>query len=108
VSKKEGSGFLDGLFFGSLVGGVVGILFAPHAGEETREYVKNRIDEFSDNSDQVVQELKDGSQKAINQTKEAVESGIDKLTYAISEAKKAAQQKHEELEKEQNIEEEGA
>ncbi|MEG0310587.1 MAG: YtxH domain-containing protein, partial [Eubacterium sp.] len=33
--------FVGGLFIGTIVGGALGILFAPNSGEETRNKMKN-------------------------------------------------------------------
>ena len=108
MADKKGSGFLDGLFFGGVLGGVLGLLFAPHTGSETRNNLKTKVDEFSENSDKVVGELKETSDKVLSQTKKVVETGLDNLSLAVAEAKKAAQAKKEELENEAKLNEEGA
>jgi len=41
-----GSHFLEGLILGGLVGAALGILFAPHAGEKTREQLKKKLQEM--------------------------------------------------------------
>ena len=99
MTKEKGSSFLDGLLFGGALGAALGILFAPQTGDDTRAVIKTKVNEMSENSDQVVQELKDNSEKVLNQTKRAVETGLDNFSYALAEAKKAAQSKREELEK---------
>jgi gas vesicle protein len=40
------SNFLAGMLVGALVGAAVGIIFAPEAGEETRERVKEGAKKF--------------------------------------------------------------
>jgi len=45
--EKNGE-LLKGLFIGGLIGVVLGILFAPKSGKETREDVIRKTDEFLD------------------------------------------------------------
>lgn len=108
MAKEKGSSFLDGLFFGGVLGAALGILFAPQTGDDTREKIKTKLNELGENSDQVVKELKENSEKVLVHTKKAIETGLDNFSYALAEAKKAAQDKKDELEKEATNHEEGA
>ncbi len=38
--------FLGGIVCGALVGAAAGVLLAPQSGEETREYLRSRLDEI--------------------------------------------------------------
>jgi len=40
--------FISGVLVGALIGAAVGLLFAPEAGEETRERIKERAGDFKD------------------------------------------------------------
>lgn len=55
-AKKDKSRFL----LGALLGGVLGVLFAPKKGKETREKVKEELDDLKDKVDKVSEE---GSKK---------------------------------------------
>jgi gas vesicle protein len=100
MSEKQGSSYFNGFFFGGVLGAVLGLLFAPETGDEVREKVKAKIDALQQDSEGVVAEMKEVSTKIINQTKESMEIGFDKLSLAIEEAKRAAQEKRAELENE--------
>ena len=45
--KGSGPGFGAGILLGLAVGAILGFLFAPHSGKETREMMKNKADEVS-------------------------------------------------------------
>ncbi len=46
ASENEGSSFLTGLLLGGIIGAVLGLLFAPQPGEQTREQLRARADEI--------------------------------------------------------------
>ncbi|MDD4179816.1 MAG: YtxH domain-containing protein [Candidatus Margulisbacteria bacterium] len=44
--ENKGSGLLDGLLLGGLIGAALGILFAPKTGEEMRASLQARLKEY--------------------------------------------------------------
>lgn len=46
-NSGNGPGFFNGLLLGFIIGGVLGLLFAPQSGEKTREQLRSRIDEVA-------------------------------------------------------------
>ncbi len=44
MTKDSGSGFVTGLIMGALIGVVVGFLYAPQSGTETRRLVKEKTE----------------------------------------------------------------
>jgi gas vesicle protein len=90
---EEGGGkfayFLAGLGIGSLVG----ILFAPRAGEETREMLTNRYDEgreqFAKRGREVREQAEDyieRGRRAVGRTKDNLQSAVDAGKQAYREA----------------------
>ena len=77
--------FLPGLIFGALVGGLLGVLFAPEAGDKTRIKIKNK-------GEKVLQETKVAAKKY---KKQAIDPQIKVL-------KKEIKKKATELEKSAN------
>lgn len=45
--ENSGSNFLAGVFLGTVIGLVLGILFAPQPGEKSREQLRTKIDELT-------------------------------------------------------------
>jgi len=56
---------------GVAVGGILGILFAPASGKETREKIKETIGEIEDKAKEKVEKIKELAQNAIEKGKEA-------------------------------------
>lgn len=44
MTKDSGSGFFAGLIMGALIGVVVGFMYAPQSGTETRRLVKEKAE----------------------------------------------------------------
>ena len=44
-------GFIKGILFGSLVGGIGGLLLAPRSGKETQEKIREELDDWTDLKD---------------------------------------------------------
>lgn len=74
TEEKEQSNLLDGLILGGLIGAALGIVFAPSAGDETREKIKEKLEEL----------------------------GLDELLERFSEAFEAGKKEAERVLKEEN------
>lgn len=73
--------FIGGIILGALLGGVLGLLFAPFSGETARQKIK----ELSENKDDLIQDTKDKTETLIHKTKEAIENGFEKISTMIQE-----------------------
>lgn len=56
--KHSGPGFMSGVFWGTLVGAVLGVLYAPKSGEETRKKLKDTADKVQEKGEKVIGEAK--------------------------------------------------
>ncbi|HUO35517.1 MAG TPA: YtxH domain-containing protein [Candidatus Acidoferrum sp.] len=77
--------FLVGLGIGALVG----ILFAPKSGEETREYLSNRADEGRDYAQKKARELRERAEDLIERSKEIMARQKDSISAAVDAGKDA-------------------
>ncbi|HTV58224.1 MAG TPA: YtxH domain-containing protein [Verrucomicrobiae bacterium] len=77
--------FLVGLGIGALVG----ILFAPKSGEETREYLTNRAEEGRDYAQKKARELRERAEDLIERSKEIMARQKDSLSAAVDAGKDA-------------------
>ena len=66
MAKDSESGFFTGLIMGALIGVVVGFLYAPQSGTETRRLVKEKTEV-----------VKDKASKAARRVKEVVQSRLE-------------------------------
>ena len=81
---KTGS-FLGGLFAGAFIGGVIALLYAPKSGEETRNDLKKKLDEYG----KEVEKIKDKAKQKGKQVKEDIAEKIDQLAKEIENLSKS-------------------
>ena len=77
--------FLVGLGIGS----VVGILFAPKSGEETREYMAKKTTEGNEYARKKVRELRDRAEESVERGKEMIADTKGQIAMAIDAGRKA-------------------
>jgi gas vesicle protein len=79
--------FLVGLGIGALIG----ILFAPKSGEDTREYLSSKADEGRDFAQKKARELRERAEDLIERSKEIMARQKDSLASAVDAGKDAYQ-----------------
>ena len=84
---SKASYFLVGLGIGSLMG----ILFAPKSGEETREYLSQRAREGSECAQEKVRELKERAEDLVEHGKEVVMQKKEQIATAVDVGREAYQ-----------------
>jgi len=77
--------FLVGLGIGALIG----ILFAPKSGEETREYLSSKADEGKEYAQRKARELRERAEDLIERSKEIMARQKEAVTSAVDTAKEA-------------------
>ena len=77
--------FLVGLGIGTLLG----ILFAPKAGEETREYLRDKAEEGKDYAQRKARELRERADEIVDRGKDAVARQKETVTSAIDAGRAA-------------------
>src|SRR5271167_702167 len=75
--------FLVGLGIGALVG----ILFAPKSGEETREYLSAKADEGKEYAQKKARELRERAEDLIERSKEIMSRQKDAISSAVDAGK---------------------
>jgi gas vesicle protein len=71
------------------VGALVGILFAPKSGEETREFLTKKADEGKDYAQRKAKELRERADELIERSKDAAVRGKDSISAAVEGAREA-------------------
>jgi len=79
--------FLVGLGIGALVG----ILFAPQSGEETRELLSKKADEGREYAQRKAKELRERAEDLVEQSKQVVARQKDSLVAAVDAGREAYQ-----------------
>lgn len=84
----KGSNFLAFLG-GAVVGGVVALLLAPQSGKETREqirdFVDDSVDDVKDFAGDAVEKIRNTVNKSVNQAKEVIAEMRDAVCSEIEE-----------------------
>jgi gas vesicle protein len=75
--------FLVGLGIGSLIG----ILFAPKSGEETREYLSSKADEGRDYAQKKARELRERAEDLLERSREVMARQKDAFSSAVEAGK---------------------
>jgi gas vesicle protein len=86
---SEGNAGSKASFFlmGLGIGAVVGILFAPRSGEETREYLTDRADEGREYAQRKARELRERAEDLLERSKEIMDRQKDAISTAVEAGK---------------------
>jgi len=71
------------------IGAILGILFAPKSGEETREYLLDKAEEGRDFAKKRARELRERAEDVYERGKDVVTSQRDQLSSALEAGKDA-------------------
>jgi len=80
---------LSYFFLGLGLGVAVGVLFAPKAGEETREYIRSKANEGVDYVKRRGEELRDTATDTLDRSKDAIRRHKDNLSAAVEAGRQA-------------------
>jgi gas vesicle protein len=92
MSENGNGDFFKGLFFGGVIGGLLGILYAPKSGERTRRDIHKKTDEF-------IAKGKEGYEDAVERTQESYQQAVKRLKELQKEAAGAIQELENRVEK---------
>jgi len=84
-SSSKVSYFLVGLGLGALIG----ILFAPKSGEETREYLLDRAEQGKEFAQRKARELRERAEELVESSRDAISRQKESITSAVDAGKKA-------------------
>ena len=71
------------------VGALMGVLFAPKSGEETRDFLAKRADDGSEFAQKKARELRERADELIERGKDVVTRKRDSLTAAVEAGREA-------------------
>jgi gas vesicle protein len=69
------------------IGALIGILFAPKSGEETREYLSSKADEGKEYAQKKARELRERAEDLIERSKEIMARQKDAISTAVDAGK---------------------
>jgi gas vesicle protein len=71
------------------VGALVGVLFAPKSGEETREFLSKKADDGRDYAQRKARELRERADELIEQSKDVAARKKDSISAAVEAGREA-------------------
>lgn len=82
--RHHGGGFMKGAIIGTAIGAILGFLYAPRSGKETREQLKKEADKMRDKIEPAIKDVKE---KVIPMVEDAVEKARPYVEEAKIKAK---------------------
>ncbi|MFC1752513.1 YtxH domain-containing protein [Thermoproteota archaeon] len=82
---RSNSNFFDGIIFGAIIGVLIGFLFAPTSGKETRE----KLRKIKEENDELIKETREKTETVIAKTMDAIENGFEKVGQIVDERRKS-------------------
>ena len=81
--NKMARGMVLGFLAGSVIGGIIALLYAPKSGKELRNDIKLKKDEFLDDTSEYMQIAKEKANEKISSTKEKIGVETDRIKDAF-------------------------
>lgn len=87
MSRDSGGSVMLAFMLGAVTGAAVALLFAPAAGEETREYLGRRAREGRDRARDTARDLGDQGREFYQRQRDSVSSAIERGREAFHQAR---------------------
>ena len=81
--------FMAGVLVGGAVGAVLGVLYAPKSGEETREMIAETSKDLYDKAQDSVSELQEKANEVMSNLQEKGDELVEKIQNLVKKAEKA-------------------
>ena len=93
MSERNGSGGVLWFLAGLGIGAAVGILFAPHSGEETRQILMSKAEEGRDYVKKRARDARDQAEQWAARGKEVIHAQKEQLRTAVEAGRQAYREK---------------
>jgi len=87
--SENGSSKFSYFLVGLGLGALLGILFAPKSGEETREYLVDKANEGRDYAQRKARELRQRAEEVVESSRDALHRQKESITSAVDAGRKA-------------------
>jgi gas vesicle protein len=86
-SESNANGIIIALFSGIVIGGVLGILFAPKSGKETRKEIVDKGTELYEKSKDNIEAMVEKSKEFVDKSKDKIDEAMKTVTTKVEDAK---------------------
>lgn len=97
IVVERGSGGFSNFVWGLLLGAGAALLFAPRSGKETRDELKERLDELREGAEGRVKEIQENLTGTVEDVRSQVNEGLDSARRAIESGREAARAGRDEM-----------
>jgi gas vesicle protein len=87
MSEDNGGSKASIFLVGLGIGALIGVLFAPKSGEDTRDYLSGKADEGKDYAQRKARELRERAEDLLERSKEIMDRQKDALAEAVEAGK---------------------
>src|ERR1700727_1707745 len=87
MSEDNGGSKVSVFLVGLGIGALVGLLFAPKSGEDTREFLSGKADEGRDYAQRKARELRERAEDLLERSKEIMDRPKESLAEAVEAGK---------------------
>jgi len=89
--------FVGGFLIGSAVGTVLGLLFAPKTGKETRRLLRKSVDAIPEIAEEISSNVQYQADRFTEQAGKTIDNTMERMQEAIAVGKDASQRLRQEL-----------
>jgi gas vesicle protein len=87
MTEDNGGSKVSVFLVGLGIGALVGLLFAPKSGEDTREFLSGKADEGRDYAQRKARELRERAEDLLERSKEIMDRQKDAISTAVEAGK---------------------
>ena len=93
MADKNSSDVVLAFILGGMAGAILGILYAPLSGKETRQRITEMGEDLTDKMEDFSEEVKSKTKQMVNEGKDRILSNKERLEEAFEAGKKAFEKK---------------
>lgn len=93
MAEKNSGEVMLAFILGGIIGAAVGMLYAPYAGKESRQKLKDLGEDLTDRLEDLGEEVKDKAKQAVAEGKDKIISSKERLEEAFEAGRKAFEKK---------------
>ncbi|MHB9156114.1 MAG: YtxH domain-containing protein [Endomicrobiales bacterium] len=95
MAERNSGEVMLAFILGGIVGAAIGMLYAPYAGKETRQKLKDMGEDLTDRFEDLGEQVKTKTKQMVNEGKDKILSQKERLEEAFDAGRKAFEKKQQ-------------